>query len=98
MNIEVAPKEYEVTANWDEAIMYCFTLGNNWRLPTNQEMDYLIKNRNGYELVGRYWTSTKVSMAGRMYSWYYNGNTHTASPSEFSPDIVSMLVRPVRDI
>jgi hypothetical protein len=40
--IEIAPKETEVIANWEEAKLYCFSLNTNnktgWRLPTEEEL------------------------------------------------------------
>lgn len=38
MNFEISPKTMEIHATYDEAVIYCFGLGDGWRLPTLAEL------------------------------------------------------------
>ncbi len=62
MNIEIAPKETEIKADWYNAVIYCQFLEidgkNDWRLPTKEELDYIYHSKN--DCVGSlYWSSTE---------------------------------------
>ncbi len=70
------------TMSWKEALKYAKSLGNDWRLPTVQELFNLIdltkinpacKITN--TLSSKYWTSTTYAY-GTSYAWFvdfYNG-------------------------
>ncbi len=71
MNIEVAPKETEIKADWYNAVLYCQFLDvggkTDWRLPTKDELNdiYNLKNK---ELDGSiYWSATGVIYSN--YAW-----------------------------
>lgn len=61
MKFEIAPKETEIVSNWNDAIMYCFSLNidgkTGWRLPTKDELNQIFISNND---LGRhwYWSST----------------------------------------
>jgi hypothetical protein len=41
MKIEIYSVTIETYMTWEEANDYCFKLGDNWRLPTKDELIYL---------------------------------------------------------
>ena len=41
MNIEIYPTTIETYLTWDEAESYCINLGDEWRLPTKDELLYM---------------------------------------------------------
>jgi hypothetical protein len=96
MKFEVAPKETEIQANWDDAKLYCLFLNIDgvvgWRLPTKDELDLIYKDDNDFS-EDWYWTSTKFSAD---YVWFqYFGNAyqgHTAKTFRYN------IVRAIRDI
>ena len=64
MNIEIAPKETEIQANWYDASQYCFSLNINektgWRLPTTDELTQIYESENEFE-EDYYWSSTEYN-------------------------------------
>ena len=62
MNFEIAPKETEIQANWDSAVVYCFALNidgkTGWRLPNRTELLNIYKEENDFDDVF-YLSSTK---------------------------------------
>lgn len=63
MKFEIAPKKTEIDCDWYTAVMYCFTLGPGWRLPTFSELvemkstNYDFCDSRGYG--NWYWSSTQ---------------------------------------
>lgn len=59
---EIAPVELERKLNWNDAIEYCQSLGNGWRLPTIEELKEIYKNdrqKSSSDFnCGYYWSST----------------------------------------
>jgi hypothetical protein len=68
MNIEIAPKETEIQANWNDAKLYCFALNidgkTGWRLPTKEELTEIYQSENDFE------------------KWYYFSSTETEEDSK----------------
>jgi hypothetical protein len=62
MNFEMAPKETEIQANWDDANLYCFSLNidgkTGWRLPTKDELNQIYESENDF-VGNNYWSSTE---------------------------------------
>jgi hypothetical protein len=60
MKFEIAPKETETQANWDDARLYCFALNIDekvgWRLPTIKELNYINRVINDLSTED-YWSS-----------------------------------------
>ena len=52
MKFEIAPKETEILANWDDARLYCFSLNiggkTGWRLPTKDELSEIYQSDNDF--------------------------------------------------
>ena len=66
--IEIAPKETEIhNISWQEAKMYCFSLGPGWRLPTIQELTEIYNSESDFG-DNWYWSSTE--------NFYDKGYTH----------------------
>ena len=63
--IQVAPSDFENEMNWELAGMACITLGEGWRLPTEQELRLILielhrKGLGNFE-DHIYWSSTEDS-------------------------------------
>ena len=77
MKFEIAPKETEIQANWDDAKLYCFSLNidgkTGWRLPTKEELNQIYQSENDFEN-NWYWSSTEYSSTeyDGIFVWYQN--------------------------
>ena len=95
MKIEIAPKEYERTLNWDDAMMYCQLLvidnKNDWRLPTKDELNYIYSSKNDF--VGSYYWSSTEGIGD--YAWMQG---FSIGGRDFSPKNNSFYVRAVRSV
>lgn len=65
MNFEIAPKETEIQATWDEAKMYCFSLNIDgkigWRLPTKEELYDIFDSDSRRDFAyAIHWSSTEI--------------------------------------
>jgi clan AA aspartic protease (TIGR02281 family) len=72
-NLEVAERDFPYTMDWDHAMLASTSLGDNWRLPTKEELDYLYKNK---EMVGGfkdvyYWSSTEYDSRVAWVQFFY---------------------------
>lgn len=79
--IEIAPKETEIDATWDDARLYCFALNidgkTGWRLPTIDELAEIYRSDNDFVKDG-YWSSTEVYTFFGVWSQGFNsGNQYT---------------------
>ena len=59
--LEIAQYDFPKKMNWYEATQACANLGENWRLPTRYELNYLYINKVviGVFVLGNYWSSTQ---------------------------------------
>jgi hypothetical protein len=94
MNIEIAPKETEIKADWYNAVIYCQFLDidgkTGWRLPTKKELNR-IYNFNHDFASSYYWSSTDIG-DDAWVQIFLNGRQFY----KFKTD--SCYVRAVRDI
>jgi hypothetical protein len=95
MNFEIAPKETEIQATWDDARLYCFALNidgkTGWRLPNKEELNYIYESKN--DVVGSYyWSSTENN---GNYAWI-QGLSDGLQGTNYKS--TSYYVRAVRDI
>jgi hypothetical protein len=67
-NLEIAQYDFPNILNWVDANKACEELGNGWRLPSEQELDYLYQNTVviGSFMEDYYWSST---MDGFEMAW-----------------------------
>ena len=76
MNYEIAPKETEIQATWDDARLYCFSLniGGNagWRLPTKEELTEIYLHENDFEK-DWYWSSIEANRGSAWFQDMSNG-------------------------
>ena len=53
MNFEIAPKETEIHANWNDAKLYCFSINidgkTGWRLPNREELCEIFNSEHDYK-------------------------------------------------
>ena len=72
MKFEISPKSTEIQANWDDALLYCFSLNidgkTGWRLPTVEELNEIYQAENDFEETW-YWTSIESSYSVQL-AWY----------------------------
>lgn len=96
MNFEIAPKETEIQANWDDAKLYCFALRINgktgWRLPTFEELNEIFDTNHDFEKWG-YWSSTEVDGSK---AWFQSFGT--GGQFDGAKDYDYNYVRAVRDL
>jgi hypothetical protein len=60
--LEVAQNNFPNPVNWDDAKKACSELGDGWRLPTKDELNFLNKNKKkigGFE-EEFYWSSSEI--------------------------------------
>lgn len=74
---EIAPKELEIRGTMDEVNIYCFSLGNGWRVPTKEELDEIYHARNYLMEYScdfehqYYWSSTEYAADGRVWCKHF---------------------------
>ena len=80
MNFEIADSSTEKTVlSWFEAREYVKTLGNEWRLPTRDELDTIYYCNNDFQQE-KYWSDTGFSNSAWLQDFrdgtqdYYNKN------------------------
>lgn len=67
MCIEVSSKELWAYCTDEEAIVYCFTLGDNWRLPSEEEMKFL--GPTVFYTAERFWNyDSSLGLMGGVFS------------------------------
>ena len=80
MNFEIAPKESEIEANWDDARLYCFSLNidgkTGWRLPTREELNEIYQSENDFDECV-YWSSTEFDTSDAWRQYFVNGGQFT---------------------
>lgn len=76
MKHEIAPKETEIQATWDDARLYCFSLNidgkTGWRLPTKEELNEIYQTKNDFE-ISWYWASTEFDTGSAWTYTFTNG-------------------------
>ena len=75
---EVYPKDLEGRFTWHEAKEACEALGEDWRLPTKEELNEMYKKR---DVVGGfafyyYWSSTEYDYGNAWIQYFSNGNQY----------------------
>jgi hypothetical protein len=70
-NIEVAEKDFSKEMIWNEAKKACESLGDGWRLPTNDELIilYQYKDEIGGFSNNKYWTADESGYDGSDFAW-----------------------------
>ena len=71
INIEIHPDKKKLT--WDEAVEYCKSIGEGWRLPTTQELWYIYEDKNLRKEFNDayYWSSTEKDYYSA-WSFHFN--------------------------
>jgi hypothetical protein len=94
-NLHIAQHDFPILMKWDDAKKACTTLGKGWRLPTSDEWDILIKNKDQIPfLTGMYyWSSTEVG-----YEVLGQYNLLVGVQYKFDTIRFSMWVRAVRSL
>ena len=94
ISIEIHPDEVKLT--WDEAVEYCKHLGDGWRLPTIQELWYILENKHLISLFKdhTYYWSSSVYYAD--CAWYFSFGSGSAYGTYYKD--YTYGVRVVKDI
>jgi hypothetical protein len=97
-NLEVAQKDFPNLLNWKDAIEACAKLGDGWRLPTKDELNILLKNKDkiGGFAIGFYWSSSEVGY-GNAWSKGINAGGHASFDASFDKSS-AYYVRAIRTI
>jgi len=97
-SIEVARHDFPNPMNWHDANKACAHLGNEWRLPTKDELDLIYENSGsigGFEEGNLYWSSTEVD---ENHAWFqYFGEGRKATDYKLTKN-EEFLVRAVRTL
>jgi hypothetical protein len=95
MKFEIAPKKYEIKANWDDARLYCFALNidgkTGWRLPTKNELIQIHESDNNFSEFA-YWSS---DISCKNHHWVINVEEDLRY---YGDDTLLHWIRPVRDL
>ena len=95
MNFEIAPKESEIEANWDDARLYCFSLNidgkTGWRLPTRKELNEIYNSNNDFEIYW-YWASEEFDTVSAWTLTFTNGLRYEDYKDNYN------YVRAIRDL
>jgi hypothetical protein len=96
MKFEVAPKETEIQANWNDARLYCLFLEvsgeTGWRLPTKEELNQIYFSINDFEQ-WIYWSATGWD-SNHTWVQYFSGVHQYDVPNDYD----GCYVRAIRDI
>lgn len=87
---EIANKGTERRLTWHEAQAYTETLGNDWRLPTKEELDIMYQSNKITSNCG-YWSSKAYKEQYAWMQYFNNGDQYTSNKSN------KFYVRAVRD-
>ena len=60
-------KDFQNEMTWHEVKLACHELENGWRIPTNNELNYLLKNSDAHikkeiQFVGAFWSSNMFNI------------------------------------
>ena len=96
-NLEVAQYDFPNKSNWNDAKEACAKLGNGWRLPTKEELNYLHQNRGkvGGFSIDWYWSSAASYIGSNDCAWYQS--FRDGFGSEYLLKSIPISVRAVRD-
>jgi hypothetical protein len=99
MNIEISDKQYVKLLNWYDGMLYVSLLTiddkNDWRLPTEDELDYIYHSENDFNDCNGsyYWTSTEHTDNKHAWTLNFRDSSHG-----YSPKNNIFYVRPVRNL
>jgi hypothetical protein len=72
-NIEVAEKDFPKEMNWEDAKKACEALGQGWKLPSKDELDFLYQNRDAIgRFTSRYYWSSTLDKNGDAWQQHFN--------------------------
>jgi hypothetical protein len=80
-NIEVAQYDFPERMNWEDSKAACEKLGQGWRLPSIDELDFVYTNRvviGEFAIIPIYWSSTDYR--NPKYAWRQNFKNGLKSP------------------
>jgi hypothetical protein len=89
---EIADISTEIKSDWDSAVEYVKRLGNEWRLPSINELDLIYQTENDFG-DNTYWTSTEGNGNGAWGQNVSNGNQFN-----YSKNFGGNYVRPIRNL
>jgi membrane-bound lytic murein transglycosylase MltF len=92
--IEIASEDAPEQVSWNDSMEYAKSLGNDWRLPTKDELKEMYKNKEtiGGFVAGYYWSSSEYNSFCAWGQAFYDGSQHESNK------IGARRVRCVRDV
>ena len=84
-NLLVAQNDFPNAMNWDDAKKVCTEIGEGWRLPTEDELMILLKNKDkiGGFANAAYWSSTEEGDVYGAYSISFPDGTRLRFSKKF---------------
>ena len=75
--LEIAQYDFPVTMNWNDAKKACEALGDGWRLPSLDELNYLHTNKVAIGVFsdGFYWSSKETVNDDAWGSFFFGSQT-----------------------
>jgi len=72
-NLEIAQNDFPQNLNWDDANKECKALGYGWRLPNEEELNFIYKNKDriGDFTNSHYWSSTVMVCFNFWHSTFF---------------------------
>jgi len=71
--LEVAQYDFPKEMNWEDAKKACEALGQGWKLPSKDELDFLYQNRDAIgRFTSRYYWSSTVTKNGDAWKQSFN--------------------------
>jgi clan AA aspartic protease (TIGR02281 family) len=99
-NLEIVNHKIKGVHSWEEAKLLCKNLGNNWRLPTIEELEFIDKYKESimpFDRFFSYWSSTEYDNSE---SWSFDFFPREGSSQGSKSKTVKtypFLICPVRD-
>ncbi len=100
-NLEVAQIDFPHKMDWPEAVKACADLGEGWRLPNKEELNFIYQNRNIIGFLTNipdyresyYWSSTESANYAAWCQSFYDGKSMDIG---YFGDYANFNVRAVR--
>ena len=71
--LEVAGYDFPKEMNWEDAKKACEALGQGWKLPSKDELDFLYQNRDAIgRFTSRYYWSSTLDKNGDAWQQHFN--------------------------
>ena len=99
--LQVADNDFPSKMNWNDAISACQNLGNDWRLPSLEELtamhEQLHKQGKGNFKDESYWSNSEYDADDAWSFYFFDGQAYYDSGLYNGKTLLSRQVRAVRE-